>query len=255
MAEAEKAEGVADATAATAGARSAEAAEEEVPDNSVTYEDYLKARKREGEAFEELAPAAVDTSSGDYKGKAFVSKTELADFSNPVGDAGLEGGRKQRRQRRRGDGRTDIGDFATSALGFVTDSSELPRGRPAGRGPRPDGARGPRPEGARGPRAGGARGPRAEGTRGPRGEGRGGARGPRAEGARGPRPEGARGPRGEGRGGARGPRTEGARGPRGEGRGGARTGFASRGGARAGGARAAAPAPAAFPGLGALGSK
>ncbi len=33
------------------------------------------------------------------------------------------------------------------------------------------------------------------------------------------------------------------------------TGFASRGGARAGGARAAAPAPAAFPGLGALGSK
>ena len=282
IAEAERAEGVDHPSAAVAGhGDDAEAAE--VEDNSKTYDEYRKALKRDGEGFEEIEAAEVDTSDAKYAGIKFVAKGEAA-FENPAAELG--GGSRKTRRTRRGAG-VDRGDtIETVKVGFVTDAADLPRGRGEGsfrgrgRGDGPSRGRGrggvagdrrPRRdgEGDRYPRRDGEVGdrrPRREGEVGdrrPRREGEGDRRPrreddgfatagrPRREAGSSGRGRGDSRPRGRGRGGG-----EGFRGGRGRGSGGRGAPTGGRGaptGARGGrAAAAAAPAPSAFPGLGAL---
>jgi hypothetical protein len=221
-------------------------AEDEAADTSVTYDQYLKARKREGEAFEERAVAAVDTSSGAYKGLKFIAKEELTAFEN-VADGMTDGRPAKRANRRRDNAREDVIDeVEAGVLGFVTDASDLPRDRAArGDGERRGGGRG----GGRGRGDGEGR----RGGRGGDGERRGGGRGGDGERRGGGRGGGRGRGDGEGRRGGRGGDGEGRRGGRGgdgERRGGGRGG--GRGGARAEGAPRSAAPTGKFPGLSAI---
>lgn len=145
--------------APTSGAGEEETPVEEAPDTSVSYDEYLKTVKREGEAFEARAPAKIDPAA--FKGVSIkLGKGEI----EVPGILDFDGKRKVSTRGTREAARDDVvEDFDATKLSFVVADDAAPRG--GGRG--------------------GFRGGRGRGG-GEGGRGRGGFRGDRED--RPPRP-------------------------------------------------------------------